>query len=89
MGRRKIEPMNPVKKNIVSKSKKIYDINTMKIQKIWQCAILDIKDRLLNWASVQNITEVIKSVLFKKLRLIINENRPNGFFNIIKEFIEK
>ncbi|KXB69133.1 hypothetical protein HMPREF3183_01689 [Peptostreptococcus anaerobius] len=33
MGRRKIEPMNPVKKNIVSESKKIYNINTMKIQK--------------------------------------------------------
>ncbi|WP_368347124.1 hypothetical protein [Peptostreptococcus anaerobius] len=33
MGRRKIEPMNPVKKNILSESIKTYDIKTMKIQK--------------------------------------------------------
>ncbi|MDB8821803.1 hypothetical protein PN296_06160 [Peptostreptococcus anaerobius] len=33
MGRRKIEPMNPVKKNIVSESIKTYDTKTMKIQK--------------------------------------------------------
>ena len=34
MGRRKIGPMNPVKKNIVSELIKTYDIKTAKAQKI-------------------------------------------------------